>query len=267
MAVDENGNEIADVVDNNSQSPTFVFNNKVFHSTEEVQAEARAMESSIKSGFDRKLAEERAVLQSEKAALAEDVQWYASHDSSLWNQYEEKVNGGRGFVGTVTPVSNKTTVPEGSAAFNDNGALKRVEDELNAIKQKLNTDAQYNDERAKVAVINTLKAGVGKYPYADEQAVKSELQIFYQNNNNRHATPDEVMQIVAASHNRTLNLVNKAANKGNTQGDDKRTVTPIVKGGTPPDTVGNGKRPSLLRDPAGFTRHIAEKLSASVDFN
>lgn len=262
MAVDENGIEIPDVAENSRQSVKFIVNNREYGTAEEAEAALREMESSIKSAYDRKLAEERQKLQSEKSALAEDVEWYATHDVSLWNQYEEKVHGGKGFVGIVTEKSKTTTVPD-NAAFNDANAINRLEERLRSMETELTSLKQYDDEKAKGAVIATLKNNLAKYPYADEQAVKLELENYYRANNQHHPTPDIVLQVIEKSNKRTLDLVNKAKS-----GKPDVPAPPVVTAGgsgTPAADTAKG-RPSLSKDPEGFKRWIADKAQQSVEF-
>ncbi len=258
MAVDENGIEIPDVADNlGRQSVKFIANNKEFDTPEEAQAEIQAMEHSIKSAHDRILAEER---QKRAQAEEEDIEWYSTHDKSLWRQYEAKLKGGRGFVGNVISHDHDGEPPkreiDNHPAFDDANAFKKMEDRMRILEIELQTFKQSDDERARIAAVNARESAKNKYPYADLKSVTSEMEKYFLVNNS-HPTPEMVLQFMDTINKRGLDLIKT---KGIAPSD--KPNPPVVVGGGTPGMEGT-KRPSLSKDPEGFKKWVTDKMTMS----
>lgn len=254
MAVDENGIEIVD--GENAQSLKFIANNKEFNTPEEAQAELRAMESSLMRGYEEKLSKER---QARETALQEDVNFYATHDPSEWDNYLPKLKYGDkgGYQGTAQPVAKPSTVQNNNQpAFTDPNAVKNLEERLRSLEGELMGLKAYDDDRAKADAVTALNASLRKFNLADANAVKLEMEKYWAVNGKHHPTPDIVNQIVEKSHKRTLELVNKA---GGNKPVDNPNPPVVTSGGVAGSET--GKRPSLRTDPEGFKKHVADKLA------
>jgi len=218
------------------------------------------MEHSIKSGYDRKLADERAALAN---ALDEDTTFYRDHADrpDLWAHYEPKVGGGKGFTGDATLLATKPTVtptaqPAQSTAFGDQTKLSKVERELASVKERLEAFTAYNDEAARQAVIKTLDILSPKYSAADLDGVKAQLQIEY-NKHGRHASPDEVEVFVRKSHERMSKKFNLAEPHPGTP----TSAVPAVKGGKTPSAP-SATVPNMFEDPDGFRDWVNGRLES-----
>lgn len=215
----------------------------------------KQMEHDIRSNLDRKLAQER---QATQAALAEDVEFYSTHDQADWAMYEPKVNGGRGYIGNGTPKPApqpvQQPVAEAKPTVRENPFTESPEaKELREIKERLNqrelSEAQ--------AVFNEAKA---KYPYADAESVDAVLKSFYITNG-RH--PDAAT--IRAEFKRSSDFVRsklpkdaQAAATTTPAGTGGATATPKAGGASPKATA--TKVPSIL-DREGFASYISGRLN------
>jgi len=260
-------NEDPNAVPNTEPSePMVTVNNKTVPISQAEQV-IKEMESSIKSGFDRKLADERTTLAN---ALEEDTSFYRDHADrpDLWNSYEPKVGGGRGFVGDekllTQPTASKTDLnpmqhttsaqPQQTQAFSDQTKLAKLERELTSVKDKLNAVVGYNDEASRKAVVKTLDITAAKYPASDIEGVKAQLQVYYNANGQHHAAPEVVEEMVKSSHERMSKKFNL-----DTGTAKPWSATPTPKGGQPPTTP-NPKIPNMFTDPEGFSEWQASQF-------
>lgn len=214
------------------------------------------MEHDIRSNLDRKLAQER---QATQIALAEDIEFYSTHDQSEWAQYEPKVNGGRGYVGTGTPkLATQPAQQPAKEAPKETPAKANpfVESpeakELRAIKERLDK-RELNEAQA---VFNEAKA---KYPYADAESVDAVLKSFYITNG-RH--PDAAT--IRAEFKRSSDFVrSKLPKEAQTStatppaGTGGTTATPKAGGASPKPAA--TKAPSIL-DGDAFGSYIRGRL-------
>ena len=213
----------------------------------------KQMEHDIRSNVDRKLATER---EQTKAALAEDVEFYATHDPSEWGNYDPKINGGKGYMGTGTPKpavqpATQPAVSEKPSVRENPFAESKEAKELRALKERLNqrelTEAQtaFNDAKA-------------KYPYADADAVDAVLKSFYIQNG-RH--PDAAA--IRAEFKRSSDFVRSKLPKDAQSkesapaGTGGNTATPKAGGASPRTAV--VKAPSIL-DGDAFSEYVRGQL-------
>lgn len=227
------------------------------------------MEHNLKSGYDRKLADERAAL---VAALDEDTTFYRDHADrpDLWESYEPKVGGGRGFTGdaaqlTVAPTKPtqglQSVQPAQQAAFGDQTKMAKLERDLATVRETLNSVVGYNNEVAKNAVIKTVGICQSKYPAADTEGVKAQLQVYYNRNNQRHATPEIVEDFMRQSNERMSKKFN-IATPSNPTPNEPSSATPIVKSGVLPTTP-SPKIPNMFNDMEGFKKYVGDHLTGN----
>lgn len=214
----------------------------------------KQMEHDIRSNLDRKLAQERQATQS---ALAEDVEFYSTHDQTEWAMYEPKVNGGRGYIGNGTPKPAtqpvQQPVAEAKQPVRENPFTEsREAKELREIKERLN-QRELNEAQA---VFNEAKA---KYPYADAESVDAVLKSFYITNG-RH--PDAAT--IRAEFKRSSDFVrSKLPKEAQTStatppaGTGGTTATPKAGGASPKPAA--TKAPSIL-DGDAFGSYIRGRL-------
>jgi len=246
--------------DSSPSEPMVTVNNKTVPISQAEQV-IKEMESSIKSGFEKKLTEERASLAN---ALEEDTSFYRDHADrpDLWEHYEPKVGGGRGFVGDEKLLSespsqtkpNQNQAQSQQQAFGDQTKLSKIERELTSVKEKLNAVVGYNDEAARKAVVKTLDICNTKYPAADIDGVKAQLQVYYNANGQHHAAPEVVEEMVKNSHERMSKKFN--LDTGTTTPE---SATPSPKGGKAPAPP-NPKIPNMFTDPEGFSEWQADQF-------
>jgi len=263
----------ADVTDNTDNQPankmvTIRLNNRDVAVPQSAADILRQTEHDLKSGYDKKLRDERAQIDSEwesKVKLFEqDKAWlneaYAKYPEAA-KYYEPLVDGGRGYVGApslltggATKVTNMPTQPinTGATAFNvTDPKLKEIDNTLKSLKDDL-----YNEglERANRA----FALAMAKYPYADKDAMGEKFENYFFKNK-KHPTDTFIEAAVKASHEHVTNKVG-VAKKVDPATLKRETVLPDVTGKPSSPTQ---KPAQSLDDRDAFEAWIEEGLRSA----
>lgn len=176
-----------------NNEPTVVFNGEIIPISQ-LQQKADTMQSSINSGYQKKLADERAQLEKERQEIADklnrDKQWINEHynDPEAMANYKPLVEGGEGYVGKKT-----TQTPNNSSVFQEESqVIRELKNELAAIKQQVNTVISETDEQGKQRVMKTRDILKGKYPYADVDAVNDRMENWWRAQGGKHPTDTQI---------------------------------------------------------------------------
>jgi hypothetical protein len=225
-------------------------------------AKLAEMEHSIKSGYNRKLEEERAT---SAANLRADTQWYAQHDTADWDSYEPLVGGGRGWTGTGQPRAAGQPASAQQAQSAQPTAPKSDPFSENALSELRAQQARDHRELEVIKVEKALAAMdkmAVKYPDADTNAVKVRMQVYHQ----EHGYPapaDEIETFLRMSHEHTSKKV-AAVKKGLETASAGQTANPTSAlpsaGGGGTASTPPAKAPSLINNLDELIRRTAAKL-------
>jgi hypothetical protein len=225
-------------------------------------AKLAEMEHSIKSGYNRKLEEERAT---SAANLRADTQWYAQHDPADWDMYEPLVGGGRGWTGNGQPrvAGQPTASPQ--AQSTQSAAVKADPFSENALSELRAQQARDHRELEVIKVEKALAAMekmVVKYPDADTSAVKVRMQAYHQEHGHPAST-EEIENFLRMSHDHTSKKV-AAVKKGIETASAGKTAEPTSAlpsaGGGGAASAPPAKVPSLINNLDELIRRTAAKL-------
>ncbi len=143
---------------------------------------------------------------SEKELMDEDVEFYRTHDQSVWNNYDPKRYGGKGFTGDESqltakkePVTTPITNNKPAVSFGDEMRVKQLEREHEELKRKVENIEVSDFQKGAEQVKQTRDSLLIKYPYADVEAVNAQLGVFFRDNG-RHPTGKEVENFVKRSN-------------------------------------------------------------------
>lgn len=256
-----------------TEEPTIVVNDRTVKLSEAPQV-LKEMEHSIKSGYDKKLAEERA---NTKALLDADIAWYASHPNpNYWAMYDPKVGGGSGFTGSEADLeeaakypipdeeqqmSNNTPQNSAQGAFGKSPEIAALEAKIAALEQQTNSVTQVTYQSEVNRVAQERDNLMSKYGNADEQLVNLKLEKIWRETG-AHPTRAVIEKIVKESHESTSKKIAAASVGTETKGRPSGTssATPTV-GGTPaaPDKP---KPLSLERDKDTLVQRILATVKA-----
>lgn len=204
----------------------------------------KQMEHNLKSGYDKKLQAERDQL---KGFLDYDTNWYSTHDTSEWGRYVPKLAAGEqgGYVdSSVTPEPTpKGTKMENAFDPDVQTKVNKLEAEIALLKEQ----RQREIELAKAAVNRTLTASKDEFKYADVDTVIAGLEAHFLKTGN-HATPEEVRDIMRASHNHVAKFVTKQTTTPATGVvAQPKSATPTASA-TPPTTTPGEKKTVPIDD-------------------
>jgi hypothetical protein len=171
--------------------------------------------------------------------LAEDTQWFNTHPTELWAQYQPKVNGGKGFTGDPTMLTEKPVETQKTAVpAADNSEVKALKEDLQRTKDTLDAVVANMGRTGEQKAIETRDKLIRQYPNADSDAVTDGMRNFFAANN-RHPVESEIETIVKARHNFVTAKIESAKTPPPTT-----LVVPVVGGGTPP-SLSQTKTPRL----------------------
>lgn len=209
-------------------------------------------ERSIQSGYDKKLADERA---NTARCLEADKIWYASHDVSLWGLYEATVDGGAGFTGR--PEDLEATSVEQQQSTNDNAFVK--DPEIAALRAEL-AEIKRDTQGVKQGVNNAEITRVatkrdellGRYPNADTELVNLKLERVF-NQTGTHATNATIETILKESHQAIGRRIAAATSGTEQRGKPEggTTATPAASASAPAEKA---KKVVSLEDPTFLSR-------------
>lgn len=222
--------------DNQPSVQTIRINNREVAITDAPEVLAQ-MEHDLKSGYNRKLEDERARTASN---LRADTQWYSTHDPAEWGSYEPLVDGGRGWVGSGEP----KLAGQGPASQTSQSAqpVQNKPDPFaeNQLLQLRVAQQQTQAELTKIQVeraLSTLDGIAPKYPDADLKAVKLRMQVHHEQNG-KPASAGDIETFLRESHehtNKRVNAVRKgieAAGRSSGQAGSTGSALPDASGGS-----------------------------------
>jgi len=175
--------------DNRPEMVTITLDNREVTVPKDAVEVLKQKEHDIQSGYDKKLAEERARIREEAEknaqALEEDLQWYRTHADrpELWDYYEAKVMGGDGeahipenivpdHLAKDTP-KNANTVS--NTAFGANSKVASLEKELKTIRENIARMQEKENEKSMQDVIIAKESLKSKYPQAFDTPAKQAM--------------------------------------------------------------------------------------------
>ena len=251
-----------------TEEPTITINDRAVKLSEAPQV-LKDMEHSIKSGYDKKLADERA---STASLLKEDIAWYSAHPNpDYWNRYMPKIDGGSGFTGTAAELAEASKEPSGEytqpetpraardTAFGKDPAIAALEAKLARLEEQTTSNSQVTYQSEVNRVAQARDALITKFPNADIELVNLKLQSVL-NGSGSHPVNAVIEKIVKESHDATNRRI-AAATRG-TEGTgpptQSRSATPAA-GGTPANPAPQ-KALSLDNDRETLKQRIFDKL-------
>ena len=216
--------------------PTIIINNREVKISDAPEA-LKQMEHDIKSGFDKKLADERDAINDK---LEYDINWYSTHDKKFWGNYNPTVDGGNGYRGDagmlteITPNGGYDTVEPASQikpnAFQSDPKMKALENKLSKLESII-ANLQETNYRKGINEVITIRKGLEKkYPNADIISVNALLDSYFDVNkvHPSAAVIEKIMkersQFVLDCHNR-MTLVKPV--------EPQKTTTTPAGGGIP----------------------------------
>lgn len=258
MAEEQNTEVVEDDLDGGTDAQMVEVDGKQVPITEAPQV-LKQMEHDIRSNLDKKLLQERQTTQS---ALAEDVEFYSTHDHSEWAMYEPKVNGGRGYIGTGTPksVTQPATQPAKETSETQEASKPTRENPFSESKEAkaLRELQERLDKRELSEAQMTFNEAKAKYPYADAEAVDAVLKSFYITNG-RHPDAATIRSEFKRSSDFVRSKLPKDTQAAATPpaGTGGTTATPKAGGASPKATA--TKVPSIL-DRDAFDSYMKGRL-------
>lgn len=215
-----------------TEMETITLNNRQITVPKEAAAILKEAESNLMSGYQSVLAKEREKVDKD---LADDTDWYSTHDQQDWKKYDPKVHGGKGFTGdesqltarkTETAPATNGTKP--TVSFGDDMRQKQLERKIEDLEKTVDYLQTSDMKRGSDQVVKDRDTLLLKYPYADSEAVTESLRLFWVNNQ-RHPSAFEVEAIVKKKNDFVAVKVANAQ-----QGMiPKKTATPSVRGTSP----------------------------------
>lgn len=250
--------------------PTVVINNREVPVSMAPEV-LKQMEHDLKSGYDRKLADER---RATSDRLNADKQFYATHPPEAWEQYEPTVDGGRGWIGQgdppavqvdVSPTQSKQSTKE--KTMPDNTSTQQApafdKSELDKLREEQANIRREMYEARVAQSINTRNALAQKYPDADLSAVTAHMKS-WDLEHGLQACPDDVVeQFMKQSHDYVAGKVATLSEaKANAiisaRTTETTSATPTLSGGSAP--LGGKSMTPSLSDPDAFADYIAGKM-------
>lgn len=224
-------------------------------------------EHSIQSGYDKKLAEERATMQAESGKTGELLQEDLAElnriiaiNPDAIQYYEPKVSGGRGYVGSQDLLQGKSdnpakTTPANPDVFNNNADMLKMKKDMAALEGRLNSLNETGDNTVDSAS-TTFRQMLTKYPYCDNAALSAKLDLFHIQNG-RHPS-DKFIEVEAKKlHDFVTGKLSKAAPKDNVVGST--TATPTTGGSNPSPSP---KKVPNLENAEEFSQYVADNWAS-----
>ncbi len=222
----ENGDAIQ------TEMETITLNNRTITVPKSAVEILKDAESNMTRGFQDKLTKEREKIDQDRA---EDVEFYRTHDQSIWNSYDPKIYGGKGFTGDESLLTTKKNEPvitptngKPNISFGEDARLKQLEREFAEQKKTIEYLQKSEMNRCETQVKQDRDNLLTKYPYTDIISVNESLRNFWVNNQ-RHPLKTEIESIM--KRNNDFVAVKVATAKQ--EMIPKQTATPSASGTSP----------------------------------
>lgn len=223
------------------------------------------METSIKSGYDRKLDTERSEI---KRLLEEDKRWYAEHpDPRVWSLYEPKVDGGRGFIGKEEDLRTMASDDDYGEhreqhenAFKTDPKIASLEAKIAELEKRNQQVYEGVSQSELNRVRHTRDELLKKYPNANAKMVNLMLDNVYRNTGS-HAYEQTIEKIVKESHDEiTKAIASQSAGKEERGKPGKsKTATPDATDSPPVEDDDTKEKPVSIESDA-LSERIRSKL-------
>ncbi len=201
-------------------------------------------EHDLASRNERALREGRENLSNQ---LAEDTQWFNTHPVELWEYYQPKVNGGKGFIGDPTMLTEKPVeTPKPTTPAVDDSEVRSLKEDLKRTQETLDAVVANMGRTGEQKAIESRDKFLRQFTNADPDAVTDGMRNFFAANN-RHPVDSEIEAIVKRSHNHVTTKIEAVKTP-----TPAPVIVPEVGGGTPP-SLSKTKVPRL-DDIEGFMR-------------